>query len=137
MIIENGVTLNKIFFRTDGELNLYRRFENIFSQFRPLSYQFCKRHFTENLRVNLQQKGKIGWICSGGYQFNESLYNSYEKLKILTMLPSHLIVDMLEFLITESFGTFHAPEFIEYLRNKVTPDFAKRISYFLIIKNAT
>ena len=30
LIIENGVTLNKIFFRTDGEHNLYRGFENIF-----------------------------------------------------------------------------------------------------------
>jgi hypothetical protein len=53
------------------------------------------------------------------------------------MLPSHLIVDMFEFLINESFGTFHALEFIEYLRNKLTSDSAKRIIYFSIIKNAT
>ena len=60
LIIENGVTLNKNFFRTDGEHNLYRGFENIFSKFCSLSHQYCKRHFTENLRVSLQEKGKIG-----------------------------------------------------------------------------
>jgi hypothetical protein len=136
VLIENSVLLEGIFVRTDAEFNIFRGFENVFSAHCPVTHNLCKRHYTANLRVNLQKKGKIAWLCFGGNLYNESFKNFYEKIKLIGNLPVGLIIEMREFLIMELLEHFEPLEFVKYVREKINVNFAKRISYYNIIKKS-
>ena len=62
-------------------------------------------------------------------QINDCFCIFYEKLKIIAIISFEKTIDMLAFLIMESFDSFQALVLIQYLRQKVNKDFAKCIIY--------
>ena len=135
LIEKNNVKLSNVYIRTDQEDNIFKGFEIAFSGFCTVTHNYCKRHFTESLKNNLRTKGNLAWITYGRNLYNPDFSIFYQKIKLLGLLPHFLIIEMKEFLIMELMTKFDAPAFVTYVRQKITADFALRLSYYKIIKS--
>ena len=53
LIKKNGVELEKLNVRTDQEVNLFLGLELAFGEFCIVNHHYCKRHYCESLKTNL------------------------------------------------------------------------------------
>jgi hypothetical protein len=134
----NNIKFDTIEITTDQEINLFNVFSDIFWDSR-ICHVLCKKHFTSNLVLNLNKIGKLSLVTKKSNHFSQVFFDFFESIKLIVLLPCHMIVPMMEFLVEkiENAGIEGIENFLIYLKNKITTLSATRMSFYERITKAT